>query len=227
MLQVLKTHANTQTFVLLSLGCAEFELRFIICLLFHDWTVLVNVCSFQVCLCFSLLRCFKLFRPTESQTEKISGHLHSGVSFLCVASRQLNIFLLLFAEVVWRPPPQGQPGPSAGLGWWRHLGVHQAGLHPEAVPRPHHAAPAGRRHRALRQQDARSVSSTRLNPEALTGAVENSGGLICSVAPCRQVRGNLASHSSGSRRSRCRATVCGSVLGTGSSSPSLWRTVSL
>lgn len=65
--------------------------------------------------------------------------------------------LSTFAEVIWCSPSEGQPGTSAGLGWRRDLGVHQTWLHSQAVPRSHLPAPPGRRHRALRQQNAGSV----------------------------------------------------------------------
>lgn len=139
-------------FALVWLGGADFQ--------FHDC-----VCDFLLmlsCLCLSMLQCFMLSRPTQFLTDKTLAFSDFGVSFSHVASLQLNVFLLLFAEVVWRPPSKGQPGPSAGLGRRRHLGVHQAGLHPEVVSRPHNAAPPGRRYRALRQQDARSVCNAML-----------------------------------------------------------------
>ncbi len=44
-------------------------------------------------------------------------------------------------------------GAANGLGGWRGVGLHPAGLHPPPVPRSHPRTPTGRRHWALCQQD--------------------------------------------------------------------------
>ena len=58
---------------------------------------------------------------------------------------------------VGRAPSQGEPGPADGVGRGRRVGLHQARLHAQAVPRAHPRAPAGRGHRAIRQQNAGCV----------------------------------------------------------------------
>ena len=131
------------------------------------------------------------------------------------------------AEVVWCPPSCRQSGTTAGLGRGWDLGLHQAGLHSQAVPRSHLPTPPGCRHRALRQQDAGSVHcllSRRLWSSVLwvlqTCSFSN---LVLNVffIPVSQGRGNLASHSCESQLSLCHAIVCGWALETESSSPSL------
>ena len=70
-----------------------------------------------------------------------------------------GLFLIDYNECFYSnlhdPPQEGVPGPPDGLGRGRGLGLHQTGLHPPPVPRPHPGAPPGRGHRAIRQQDAR------------------------------------------------------------------------